>query len=150
MAPVVHFDDNYFIFAKSREELVPIAQTLRAEFNRHLAGPLLFSKCIIKDARQGFVALGYLFKVRGKRAWLRPSPRKLEGCYLKFLGMIDDIDFGRKTPEQVRRYLRGWCAAHQLWPNVNLWEKLLLGRLHQHCPPPTEVDDAEAGRRCRL
>ncbi len=150
MAPTVHYSDNYHVVAKSGEGLLPIAKTLKAEFNRSPAGPLLLSKCIMVDARQGFAALGFIFKAKGKRAWLRPSHRKLEKCYLNFLGMIDDIVAGNKTPEQVRQILRGWCAAHRLWPHVGLWEKLLLGRLDQHYPPPTEVDCAGAGRRCLL
>lgn len=150
LAPVVHFDDNYFIFAKTREGLLPIAQTLRAEFSRHPAGPLLFSKCIIKDARRGFVALGYIFKVKDGRAWLRPPHQKLERCYLKFLGMIDDVDFGTATPDAARQYLRGWCAAARIWPHVGLWERLLLARMDRLYPPPTEVDRAGAGRRCPL
>lgn len=140
LAPVVHFDDNYFIFAKSREELVPIAQTLRSEFNRHLAGPLLFSKCIIKAARYGFIGLGYQFKARGKWAWLRPSHDKLNDCNLKFLGMFDDVFCGNMTRQDVKRYINGWCAGHRLWPHWRLWRALLLGRLDQHFPAPTEVN----------
>ncbi len=136
LAPVVHFDDNYFIFAKSREELESLAQTLRSEFNRHLAGPLPFSKCIIKDARRSFIALGYQFKVRGRRATIRVPEHKLNLCSLNFgVLVMGAIYEGPTTREDAVRYIDGWVNGHRLWPHCRLWRKLLMGRLDQHLPP---------------
>ena len=139
MAPVVHFDDNYFIFVKTREELVPIAQTLRSEFNRHLAGPLPFSKCIIKDARRSFIALGYQFKVRGRQATIRVPEHKLNLCSVKFSALImNAIHHGTTTREDAVRYIDRWLNGCRLWPHCRLWRALLIGRLDQHLPPADE------------
>ncbi len=129
LAPTVHYVDNYHVVAKAGDELLPIAKALKAEFNRSPAGPLLFSKCEIKDARRGFVTLGWEFKAKDGRAWVRPPKHKLERHYLKFLEMVDDLALGIGTPKGVRESLRGWCASARLWPHVGLWKKLLLARL---------------------
>ena len=138
---VVHYCDNFFVFAKSKREALRAAKTLQAEFSRSPAGPLLSSDFIIKDARKGFEALGYIFKVKNGRASIRVANHKLNLCAVKFRGMFDDI-IARNgmTRKDVVRYLDGWCAAHRLWPHWRLWRKLLMGRLDQHFPPPAEVD----------
>ena len=140
MAPVVQFVDNYFAFAMTRDELLPVVTALKIELQRSLAGPLLFSKCIIKNACHGFAALGYLFKVKNGRALIRVPRHKLQDCHTKFLGMFDDVALGKMTREGVVESLDGWCAAHRLWNHWWLWRKLLMGRLDEHFPPPTEVD----------
>ena len=129
-APVVHYVDDYHVFARTEDELLPIAETLQAEFSQHPAGPLLPKQFIIKDARRGFVALGWLFKVRDGRVSIRPPRHKLENCLKNFDKKLHDaVTFGKGTPEDARQYLRGWCESHRLWPHVRLWEVLLLRRL---------------------
>ena len=140
MAEVVQIADNYFILARTRDELLPVAKTLKAEFQQSPAGPLLFSKCIIVDARHGFRCLGFVFKAGRGRVWLRPSRGKLERHWWRFTEMIDDVALGKMTREGAVESLDGWCAAHRLWLHWRLWRKLLMGRLDQHFPPPTEVD----------
>ena len=142
LAPVVQVADNYFCFARTRDELLPLVNALKAELQRSPAGPMLFSKCEIKDAQHGFRALGFIFKIKGGRVWLRPPKHKLERHHVKFLGMFDDIIAGNSmvrggvTREDAVQYIDGWVAAHRLWPHWKLWQNLLMGRLDQHFPPP--------------
>ncbi|MCZ6467384.1 MAG: hypothetical protein O6829_08950, partial [Alphaproteobacteria bacterium] len=133
---VVHFTDNFFLFSKTRAGALRAAKTLQAEFQRSPAGPLLSSDCIIKDARQGFEALGYIFKVKNGRASIRVGNHKLNLCSVKFMEMFDDIrSYNGMTRKDVIQFLDGWCAGHRLWPHWRLWRKLLMGRFDRHLPP---------------
>ncbi len=111
---------------------------MKAEFQRSPAGPLLFSKCIIKDARHGFRALGFTFRVRGGRVRVRPTRDKLERHWWEFIEMLDDVALGNATREGAVESLDGWCGAHRLWPHWRLWRRLLMGRLNRHVPPEAD------------
>lgn len=143
VAPAVHYTDNFYAVAKTGDEALLVAKALKIELQRSPAGPLLWSECKIVDARHGFAALGYLFKVKNGRALIRVPRHKLEDCRTKFLGMFEDVALGNMTRAEVERYLDGWCAAHRLWPHWRLWRKLLVGRLDQHFPPPSATSQSD-------
>ena len=132
---VVHYADNFFVFTKTKAGALRAAKTLKAEFQRLLAGPLLPSDATIKDARDGFVALGYVFKVKGKRAWLRPPRHKLERVWWRYSEMMEDVATGNVTRQEFMDSLDSWCAAHRLWSHWGLWRKLLRSRFDRHLSP---------------
>ena len=144
MAPAVHYGDNFYAAAKTGDEALLVAKALKAEFNRSPAGPLLLSTCIIKDARRGFAALGYIFRVKNGRATIHVPIHKLMDCETKFLSMLDDIICGNSmvcggtTREDVVRFIDGWCAGHRLWPFWRLWRKRLMRQIDKDFPPTEE------------
>ena len=134
LAPVVHYTDNFYVFAKTGKGALRAAKALKAEFQRSPAGPLLFSSCAIKDAREGFAALGYIFKVRNGRAKIQVPGHKLERQLNKFMETENDVYMGLRTPEDAVESVDRWCAAHRLWPFWRLWRSRVLRRLARDFP----------------
>lgn len=137
-APAVHYNDNFYAVAKTGDGALLVAKALKAEFNRSPAGPLLLSKCIIVEARQGFAALGYIFRVKNGRPKIHVPAHKLELCEIKFLSMFDDIICGIMTREDVVDSIDRWCASHRLWPFWRHWRRRFIRQLDRHFPPTEE------------
>ena len=131
---VVHYADNFFVFTKTKAGALRAAKTIKAEFNRSPAGPLLPSDAIIKDAREGFVALGYLFKVRNGRAVIQVPGHLLERQVNRFMETSEDCRRHLITPRDAFDSITRFCVSKSLWPYWRAWRARVLRRLARDYP----------------
>lgn len=119
---LIGYSDNFLVMGKSQDDAVSMQSSLEAALMEHPAGP--FKSNSGEECAHGetFDFLGYEFQPSSVGVRLVPTGSNLAEFQYKFDRGLDQLVYGKLSrakrksiKNNLRRYVRGWCAAYCLW-----------------------------------
>jgi hypothetical protein len=145
-----YMDDGLFL-TRTKKEAEQIKDALYRVFS--VDGPvghIDFKLCHVRRASHGFDFLGYYIRRVGGKAVCIPAEDKTAFVRQK----VSHILARNGYHEKLRRYVKGWCAAHRHWEHAPTFREHLMKRIdaaerlgYDPSPPyGTETMDAALSR----
>ncbi|MCF3628216.1 reverse transcriptase domain-containing protein [Thalassospiraceae bacterium LMO-SO8] len=137
---LVGYSDNILVMGRTEDDAVSMLFSLGAALKKHPAGPFT-SKCgKITSPSQKFEFLGYEFQACPNGTTLVPSGQNRAEFQHKFdkgIGRIAKAGMTKerrkKEKENLRRYVRGWCAAFGLWDKAEPFKENRMRDIGDAC-----------------
>lgn len=119
---VFSYCDNFFLMAKTNDDLVLMMNSLMDALKKHPAGPFMPKIISVSEPGKSFQLLGYKLNRRAGTFYAAPSGENLVTFNRHFDRSLDKIQDGDLTPDTVKRlcknlerYVRSWAGAFSLW-----------------------------------
>jgi hypothetical protein len=121
---IVAYADNVLLLAKSKSDAVSMAKSLRSALLAHPAGPFTPRETVFQ-AGGPIYFLGHKLSIKSGSVRLEPSEcnvQKFEARAKVQLAAISEANLHpqtrKKRIEELKRYVRSWCAAFKLTEGI--------------------------------
>ena len=130
----VAYADNILLLAKTKADVVSMAQCLGSALKAHPAGPFQ-PKLKHFDAGHPIEFLGHKLTAKNGVVCIEPDDHNLESikCRVKselaYLGKTSPSVTWKTRLNRLEADIRGWAAAFKLWENAEALKAQLLGQV---------------------
>jgi hypothetical protein len=118
---VIIYADDILVMGTTKQEVLELANALRARLSAHPSGPYQLNMVVVSDIKKEIDFLGYRVSIKNGKPHFAPRARRRnkfdeeQDRLIKAVSTSKGKAAKRMAAEHARMHLRAWMAGFALW-----------------------------------